>query len=469
MVIARYIGDLLYDYECVVIPGLGGFIINDKPASINYNTHYFKPPFREVMFNPYLRTNDGLLVNYIAKEENLTYQDAKKRMDTFAIACQQALDNGKQIRFDKVGIIRKDENGKVVFNQDTTTNYNPNSFGLSPFISPAVNKVTDEERIKEVIKKVKNSSEKTAPPATEKVNKRKDRTLADQPNKTKDTDGRVLVARRRSPYRSQFYFILLLLLGMLAGWGVMNKEIVTEYYAQYGSKLPVFYNNAGSYIANNVEILPIKELSESTSTLWLVNFFNKKNTDNKTTALANDDLTFKGTPKTTTPETVNQETTADSKIEESSLHSADASSSTEISENDNTIEDEIAGTEVKEEPISESEQMAEPIPEDEPSEAVTSAEALPEDNINPSAENNIEESSPHYSYFIIAGSFKNHDNALRLIKELQAKGFVAIVAGTNKYGMTRVAYAGFNTMEEATQQLSTIRQHQNPSAWIMRK
>jgi len=464
MVIARYIGDLLYDYECVVIPGLGGFIINDKPASVNYNTHYFKPPFREVMFNPYLRTNDGLLVNYIAKEENLTYQDAKKRMDTFAIACQQALDNGKQIRFDKVGTIRKDENGKVVFNQDTTINYNPNSFGLSPFISPAVNKITDEERIKEAIKKVKNSSEKTAPPATEKVNKRKDRTPADQPNTLKEGDGRVLVARRRSPYRSQFYFILLILLGMLAGWGVMNKEIVTAYYAQYGAKLPVFYNNAGSYIANNVEILPIKELSKSTSTLWLVNFFKKGDADNNTTALANDDLTFKATPTNTSPETVNRETAANLKTEESAPNSADALNSVEVIEN-NTGEDEAAGTEAKEETISAPEQVA----EDEPSEPAISVETLPEENITPSAENNIEETSPHYSYFIIAGSFKNHDNALRLIKVLQAKGYVAIVAGTNKYGMTRVAYAGFNTMEEAAQQLSTIRQHQNPSAWIMRK
>jgi len=69
MKIARYIGDLLYDYECVVIPGLGGFLTNDKPASIQPNTHYFHPPFKQVMFNAYLKTNDGLLVNYIAREE----------------------------------------------------------------------------------------------------------------------------------------------------------------------------------------------------------------------------------------------------------------------------------------------------------------------------------------------------------------------------------------------------------------
>ena len=470
MVIARYIGDLLYDYECVVIPGLGGFIINDKPASVNYTTHYFKPPFREVMFNPYLRTNDGLLVNYIAKEESLSYQDAKKRMDTFAIACQRALDDGKQIRFDKVGTIRKDGNGKVVFNQDTIVNYNPNSFGLSPFISPAVNKISDEERIKEVIKKVKTSNEKAAPPVSEKVDKRKDRTPASQPKKPKDANGRVLVARRRSPYRSQFYFILLLLVAMLAGWGVMNKTIVTEYYAQYGSKVPVFYNNAGSYIANNVEILPINELSKSASALWLVDFFKKDNPRSNSNALANDDLTFKDAPKTAIPENSNPVTASDSKIKDSSPGNVNATFSPEVTEENNLVDNNKPTSEPDQELISESEPVTEPVIEEQASsKPVTQEEIATKENTIAATKENIEAPSLHYSYFIIAGSFKNHNNAVRLIKQLQAKGYVAIVAGTNKYGMTRVAYAGFNTMEEASQQLSTIRQHQNPSAWIMRK
>ncbi len=469
MVIAKYIGDLLFDYECVVIPGLGGFIINDKPATVNYNTHYFKPPFREVMFNPYLRTNDGLLVNYIAKEENLTYQDAKKKMDAFAIACQNALDSGKQIRFDKVGTIRKDGNGKVVFSQDTSVNYNPNSFGLSPFISPAVNKISDEERIKEAIKKVKNSSnDKAAAPARQKTEKRTDKTPSDLKTKPKNADGKILVARRRSPYRSQFYFILLLLLGMLAGWGVMNKQIVNHYYTQYGSKIPVFYNNAGSYISNNVEILPIKELSKSASGLWLVKLFSKDETETKTASLANDDLTFKDSSKELTAETGNETTKPEAPVEKVEAEKQDATITTppgKINMDKQVTEE--SGNEIVEEPPAEETNMeAESVAEAENTEPTAAqAKTSPADNHN----DPVVESSPHYSYFIIAGSFKNHNNAVKFIKQLQAKGFVAIIAGTNSYGMTRVAYAGFNTMAEATQQLSRIRQHENPSAWILKK
>ena len=470
MVIAKYIGDLLFDYECVVIPGLGGFIINDKPATVNYSTHYFKPPFREVMFNPYLRTNDGLLVNYIAKEENLTYQDAKKKMDAFAIACQNALDSGKQIRFDKVGTIRKDGNGKVVFSQDTTINYNPNSFGLSPFISPAVNKISDEERIKEAIKKVKNSSnDKAAAPARQKTEKRKDKTPSDLKAKPKNADGKVLVARRRSPYRSQFYFILLLLLGMLAGWGVMNKQIVNHYYTQYGSKIPVFYNNAGSYISNNVEILPIKDLSNSASGLWLVKLFSKDDSEAKTASLANDDLTFKDSAKELTAETSNETTKPEAPVEKVEAEKQNATIGAppgEINVEEQVTE--ASGNEIVEEPPAEETNMeAEPALETEKTaEPVEQAEVTSADNSNNPA---LESSSPHYSFFIIAGSFKNHSNAVKFIKQLQSKGFVAIIAGTNSYGMTRVAYAGFNTMAEAAQQLSRIRQHENPSAWILKK
>lgn len=77
MKIAHYIADLLFEHECVVIPGLGGFITKDHPASIHPLKHQFKPPSREIVFNPHLRTNDGLLLSLIAQSENLSYQDAK--------------------------------------------------------------------------------------------------------------------------------------------------------------------------------------------------------------------------------------------------------------------------------------------------------------------------------------------------------------------------------------------------------
>lgn len=466
MIIARYIGDLLYDYECVVIPGFGGFIVNDKPAKVNYSTHYLTPPFREVMFNPYLRTNDGLLLNYIAKEEEITYHEAKRKVDAFAMLCQRALDNGKQIRFEKIGTIRQNDNGKIIFNQDTSINYNPNSFGLSSFISPAVHQSTEEERLKKAINKVIVEKE-NVPSKPKESTKRKDKRI-DTKKSNKGTSGeRIIVSKRRSPYRNQLYFVLFLLVAMLIGWGVMNKKIVTEYYALYGSKVPVFYGNPGSYIANNVEIIPLKELSKSTSTLWLAKFF-KKNKNNKS-SLSNDNLTFKADSKTDknanvksdiadeeniiTPESDTKENTniappQTDKPEENTDYekNSNISSASSTSNIDNTT------------PASTIEETNTHYKEVSTNQPITP---------NPVSDLPAELTEP-FSYFIIAGSFKSHNNAVKLVKQLQSEGFDALIAGVNQYGMTRVAYAGFRTRQEAIHQLSLIRQQNNPSAWIMK-
>ncbi|HJN06872.1 MAG TPA: HU family DNA-binding protein, partial [Bacteroidales bacterium] len=108
MKIAKYIGDLLYDYECVVIPGLGGFLTNDNPVSINEVTYSFSPPFRKIHFNVYLRTNDGLLVNHIAQQEQIGYKTAKQKVDQFVFQCHNALETGRRIKFQNIGSLYYD-------------------------------------------------------------------------------------------------------------------------------------------------------------------------------------------------------------------------------------------------------------------------------------------------------------------------------------------------------------------------
>ncbi len=467
MVIAKYIGDLLFDYECVVIPGLGGFIINDKPAQVNYDTHYFKPPFREIMFNPYLRTNDGLLLNYIAKEENVTYQEAKKRIDAFARACIHALDTGKQIRFDKVGTIRKDQSDKVIFIQDTSVNYNPNAFGLSPFISPAVHRITQEEKIKEVIKKVKpTKKEKAEPVASKEKQQRKDRRAVSKNKEQSLNDGSsIVVPKRRSTYRFQFLFILLLLISMLAGWSVMNKNIVKSYYEQYSSKIPVFYSNPGSYIANNVEIIPLNEISNNASALWLVQLFKNKKENNEV-SLENDDLTFGNKPEEVENKTGEPSEGEEIKAETYRTPQPEEGAVSVLQDNESPVTVEEDGDiNIQKTPAAEEQETN--LNKD--SEISTVEENITEEPETAEPANTPELKSVELHYFIIAGSFEKEKNAEKLLKQLKSKGYDALTAGINKYGMTRIAYGGFETMQEAMAKLSIIRSGENPAAWIMKK
>ena len=59
--IVEIIEHLLLNHECVVLPGLGGFIVRDSPCNFTADKSMIKPAFRNLFFNPHLTQNDGLL------------------------------------------------------------------------------------------------------------------------------------------------------------------------------------------------------------------------------------------------------------------------------------------------------------------------------------------------------------------------------------------------------------------------
>ena len=70
----------------------------------------------------------------------------------------------------------------------------------------------------------------------------------------------------------------------------------------------------------------------------------------------------------------------------------------------------------------------------------------------------------------MAGAFKSSRNAQQLVSRLKAKGYnTATEAGLTTYGLHRVAFAVFGGRKQAEQLLSTIRQNENSSAWILEK
>jgi cell division septation protein DedD len=450
MVIAKYIGDLLFDYECVVIPGLGGFIINDKPSTINYNTNYFTPPFREIMFNPYLLANDGLLLNYIAKEENITYQEAKQKVDNFVVACLNALNNGKRIKFNKVGTISKDSNDKIVFEQDESVNYNPASFGLTSFISPSVRKPTHEETIKKVFT---SGNKKEETKEEKKTIKRQNRRPVVDREKT-TTRNKVVIKNRRSPYRGQLVFVALLVFAMMAGYVYMNHAKVKYYYDAHAYKLPFLYSNTGAYIANNVEVIPVTKIADYLSDLWIVKQLEKIDFSSEKEQKTLDknfsfkeEKTEKAVEKTTLKDKAgNQVTSYDEPVVEEEIITES------VAENNPVIEEPSKEKEVISEEIT-------TVAEDTPSTGKTAEPVKPA----------IEHAKPTFSYYIIAGSFKDERNAQNFIRKLKQQGYDAVIAGVSGYGMTRVAYAGYSSRKEALSHLNEIRSKDNPSAWIMRK
>ena len=76
MNLIQYIKELLYQQECVTLPGFGSFLTQTHPIKVNRYTGEFTPPSRSISFNRLIQENDGLLASYVAKREGVSYPDA---------------------------------------------------------------------------------------------------------------------------------------------------------------------------------------------------------------------------------------------------------------------------------------------------------------------------------------------------------------------------------------------------------
>lgn len=136
--IDKYIADLLFVYDCVVIPGFGGFVGNYATAGIKTSQHTFTPPYKQLAFNLNLKTNDGLLAEYISRNENVTFYQATSIISQYVDALNQELKSNKKVEIEEVGVLVLDSNENLQFEQNPETNFLLDSFGLTSFHSPAI-------------------------------------------------------------------------------------------------------------------------------------------------------------------------------------------------------------------------------------------------------------------------------------------------------------------------------------------
>lgn len=140
MAVASYIHDLLYRYECVILPGFGAFITQQHSAHIHPGTNEFFPPKKTVSFNRQLVNNDGLLANYIAGAEKVSYDSAIEKINEFVLELKVVLEENRLVNFEHIGSFTLSEADKLQFEPAVQTNFLKEAFGLGPFTSTAINR-----------------------------------------------------------------------------------------------------------------------------------------------------------------------------------------------------------------------------------------------------------------------------------------------------------------------------------------
>lgn len=144
--IDKHISELLYDYDCVIVPNFGGFVSNYAPAKIHPVQHTFSPPFKRIVFNKNLKSNDGLLANHVAASMNSGFPEALKHIDHFVSTINIQLKAGKKVLIEDVGTLYWDVERNIQF-EPSTKNYLLEAFGMVQVQSPAIKRDTLSKRI----------------------------------------------------------------------------------------------------------------------------------------------------------------------------------------------------------------------------------------------------------------------------------------------------------------------------------
>ena len=152
------IQELLYQYDCVVIPEFGGFVANYKPSQIKKDTHFIYPPSKVLSFNKNLRANDGLLAKHISQKKAITFEEANQEIKEIVEDYFTQLNNGQRIEFEKVGILYFDKYKNILFDPFNNCNFLLDSFGLEAFFAPKNKKLNKLTEIKEFFSKEDNKN-----------------------------------------------------------------------------------------------------------------------------------------------------------------------------------------------------------------------------------------------------------------------------------------------------------------------
>ena len=153
MKIEQYISQLLYRYQCVTVPGFGAFLTEIQPAQLNESSNSFYPPKKLISFNSYLKSNDGLLANHIAKSENTSYDEAVDSIHSEIGIWKNILDINEKFTLKNIGDLSLNSEKNLVFTPYEHFNYLKDSFGLSSFVSPGIKRESYKQEVEAIEEK----------------------------------------------------------------------------------------------------------------------------------------------------------------------------------------------------------------------------------------------------------------------------------------------------------------------------
>ena len=130
MKISTYIFELLQSHDCVIVPNFGAFVARNISAKISSDGSRIFPPNKEISFNKNVVKNDGLLLNAISSNENISYEGAEQKITNWVTRINKKLEKQRYIEIKNIGSISL-ENSKYIFAPNQNSIFLKSSYGFN--------------------------------------------------------------------------------------------------------------------------------------------------------------------------------------------------------------------------------------------------------------------------------------------------------------------------------------------------
>lgn len=145
--IFRYIQILLPQHQCVTIPGLGAFIVNNEHTSGVRKLGKIMPPSYKLSFNSQLIHDDGVLTSFYQQLKNISYEKASAELTKEFNRLKSRLNTGEELTCGKLGTLIL-KNGNLTFTLSPSY-FLPIVLGLTPVSLLSLEEIYSEQKQKE--------------------------------------------------------------------------------------------------------------------------------------------------------------------------------------------------------------------------------------------------------------------------------------------------------------------------------
>ena len=143
----NHIERLLTMHDCVIVPELGGFVLQSVSADHSAKEHIFRPMHKEVTFNSTLKHQDGLLAESYMRMYTVDYPKACSMIEEDVDILKATLQGEQRFELGKIGVLSLGKEGQYIFASNENGQFGIDSYGLPVFYLAPLSELHKERGI----------------------------------------------------------------------------------------------------------------------------------------------------------------------------------------------------------------------------------------------------------------------------------------------------------------------------------